>query len=106
MNIDARDANVLKYFKKHGEVLFRDIPFDSADYNHLSENGLIKTKNISVSQGEGMFPQPCTLYFITPRGLYALKQHHKIVFLSHLAHILPIIIALASLVIGIIQLVR
>ena len=106
MNIDARDANVLKYFKKHGEVLLKKIPFEATDLSALVSNGLLNTKDVSVPQGEEMFPATLKAYFITQRGLYALEQYYKSVFLSHLIHTLTLLIGIAGVVIGIIQLLR
>ena len=106
MNIDARDAKVLKYFKNQGDVFLSDITFESADLSNLVNNGLLKTKDVSVPQGEGMFPSTKTAYFITQRGLYALEQYYKNVLFSHLVHTLTILIGIAGVVIGIIQLLR
>lgn len=102
MNIDARDAKVLRYFKKHGNLFLEDIPFESADLSELLKDGLIKTKDVSVPQDEGMFPLTSTAYFITQRGLAALKIRQNTAFISSTSLILTLIAAIT----GVIQLFR
>ena len=102
MNIDARDAKVLKYFKNRGDVFLSDITFESADLSNLMNNGLLKTKDVSVPQGEGMFPLTKTAYFITKRGLAALKIYRNTTIIASISFILTLVAAVT----GIIQLFR
>lgn len=102
MNIDARDANVLKYFKKHDDVLLSEITFDSADLYNLVNNGLLKTKDITVHQGEGLFPLTKTAYSITNRGKALLKIYNRQKIIASITLSATLIAAIT----GIIQLCR
>ena len=102
MNIDARDADVLKYFKKHDDVFLSEITFDSADLSNLVNNGLLKTKDITVSQEDGMFPLTKTAYSITDRGKALLKIYCR----QKIVAFITLSATLIAAITGIIQLCR